>query len=187
MDKRVLKTRQRITDAFIELIKTKEINKITVSELAKKADIERKTFYLHYNCIEDVYLDIETSITKELEDEANKYFDNPNYKIKNVFYTLNSVINNHIDFFKTVSNNDSYSFLLSSFEKALSRTIYRIATEICHVTSKNTKYYTDYYASGIVKLYTSWIKGEYDLTLDELTIILTRVSFLSVDELIKRK
>ena len=187
MDKRIIKTKQRICDSFIELIKEKELSKITVSEIAKKANIERKTFYLHYNCIEDVYLDIESSITKELENEANNYFDNPNYQIKNVYYTLNSVINNHIDFIKAISFNDSYSFLLRSFEKALARIIYKIATEICHVTSKNTKYYTDFYASGIVRLYKGWITNEYDLSLDELTIILTRASFLSVDELINKK
>jgi len=187
MDKRILKTKQRISDAFLKLIKEKPYSKITISEIAKIAEIERKTFYLHYNCIEDVYTDIESQIISELEAEVNKYINKPNYQIRNIYYNLNSVINNNIDFFKAVAINDSYSFLLHSFEKGLSKIIYKIASEICHVKSKNMVYYTDFYASGIVKLYADWLKGENDLSLDELTIILTRASFLSVDELINNK
>lgn len=187
MDKRIVKTKQRICDAFLSLIKEKPYSKITISEIAKIANIERKTFYLHYNCIEDVYLDIESSIINELEGEANKYINSPNYQIRNIYYNLNTVINNNMDFFKSVAINDSYSFLLHSFEKALSKIIGKVGREVCHVTSKNLTYYTDFYAAGIVKLYTSWIKGETDLTMDELTIILTRASFLSVDELISNK
>ena len=187
MDKRIEKTKQRICDAFLNLIKEKAYSKITVSEIAKIANIERKTFYLHYNCIEDVYLDIESSIINELENEANKYISRPNYQIRNIYYNLNTVINNNMDFFKSVAINDSYSFLLHSFEKALSNIIKKVACDVCHVTSKNVIYYTDFYAAGIVKLYTSWLKGETNLSMDQLTIILTRASFLSVDELISDK
>ena len=187
MDKRIIKTKERICDALLQLMKEKKSSKITVSEIAKISNIERKTFYLHYNCIEDVYADIETSITEQLENEINKYIENPNYQIKNIYYNLNTVINNNMTFFKSVSVNDSYSYLLHSFEKALSKIIIRIAKEICHVDSNNLQYYTDFYAAGIVKLYLEWLRGETNLTLVELTIILTRASFMSVEELINSK
>lgn len=185
MDKRVLKTKKNINDALLLLIEKKASNKITVSEIAEIAQIERKTFYLHYSCIEDVYNDIEKHISDELEAEANKYISEPNYQFKNIYYNLNTVINNNIQFFKSIAKNDSYSFLLHSFENVLSNIIYKIGREIIHVKSRNLIHYANFYAAGIVKLYTNWLKDETKLSMDELTGILTRASFLSIDSLLE--
>ena len=54
MDKRISKTRDAIIDAYLELIFEKKEQKITISELAQRANIARKTFYLHYESLEDI-------------------------------------------------------------------------------------------------------------------------------------
>ncbi len=48
------KTKQAMRHAFVELLKKKPYNAITISELTREADIDRRTFYLHYECIEDL-------------------------------------------------------------------------------------------------------------------------------------
>ena len=60
-DVRVQKTKKSIQEALFALLSEKPINKITIKELADKANINRKTFYAHYTGIED--------IVNELEDE----------------------------------------------------------------------------------------------------------------------
>lgn len=57
-DRRTRYTRQTIKDIFLEELKTHPYNKITVTELCKKAEINRGTFYLHYYDIDDVLNDI---------------------------------------------------------------------------------------------------------------------------------
>lgn len=47
-DLRVIRTRQMIKDAFVELMETVGFSNITVESLTKKANISRNTFYLHY-------------------------------------------------------------------------------------------------------------------------------------------
>ena len=54
-DLRVTKTRRLIKAAFLELVQTKPVQKITVTELAKQAEISKGTFYLHYLDIYDLY------------------------------------------------------------------------------------------------------------------------------------
>ena len=54
-DLRVLKTRRAIQSAFLELIEEKPVNKITVTELAARAEISKGTFYLHYLDIFHLY------------------------------------------------------------------------------------------------------------------------------------
>ena len=101
MDLRIQKTRAAIKSAFLELRRKKPIEKITVTELAKLAEINKATFYLHYS---DIY-----SLADEMEDEGiddilseiqglNKFFDDPRKytaemrrALLNSLSTLNSV------------------------------------------------------------------------------------------------
>ena len=54
-DLRGTKTRRLIKAAFLELVQTKPGQKITVTELAKRAEISKGTFYLHYLDIYNLY------------------------------------------------------------------------------------------------------------------------------------
>lgn len=66
-DRRVRRTQKAIEQAFAELMATKDINSITVSELAEKADIHRATFYSHYSDIPSLYETIQKSVVAGLE------------------------------------------------------------------------------------------------------------------------
>jgi AcrR family transcriptional regulator len=68
-DRRVRKTQDRIRGALINLLLEKDLNDITVSELAGMADINRGTFYLHYRDTQEVFSQIED----ELVDEFSQY------------------------------------------------------------------------------------------------------------------
>lgn len=54
-DLRIVKTLKAIRTAFKEMVLTMEPGEITVKKLTERAGINRKTFYLHYDCMEDVY------------------------------------------------------------------------------------------------------------------------------------
>ena len=54
-DLRVIKTKENIENAFLELLRVKPLNKITVLELTRSARIHKSTFYLHYMDIPDLY------------------------------------------------------------------------------------------------------------------------------------
>ncbi len=53
-DRRTLYTINAIKDAFIDLEKEMNYEKISVKKLCERADISRATFYLHYDGIDDV-------------------------------------------------------------------------------------------------------------------------------------
>lgn len=57
-DRRTLYTRQLIKDIFLDELKKKSFSKMSVSEVCKKAEINRGTFYLHYLDLNDVLDDI---------------------------------------------------------------------------------------------------------------------------------
>lgn len=58
MDLRVVKTRRGIKTAFLQIINKKELSKISVAELARLAEINKGTFYLHYSDIYGLYTEM---------------------------------------------------------------------------------------------------------------------------------
>ncbi len=62
------RTRALIEGAFLELMKEKPYTKISVREITEKADINRSTFYLHYQDVYDLLNKIETRITEDIKE-----------------------------------------------------------------------------------------------------------------------
>ena len=63
------KTEIALQNALIDLLKTKNIEKITVTEVTEKADMHRGTFYLHYKDVYDLFESVENDFftkTQEL-------------------------------------------------------------------------------------------------------------------------
>ncbi|WP_438448412.1 TetR/AcrR family transcriptional regulator [Gorillibacterium sp. sgz5001074] len=54
LDPRIIRTRQLIREAFVELLEEMDIDKISVNRIAERATINRVTFYLHYKDIPDM-------------------------------------------------------------------------------------------------------------------------------------
>lgn len=48
MDRRVLKTRKAIIEAFVGLLEEQDFEQITINEIADRANVNRGTIYLHY-------------------------------------------------------------------------------------------------------------------------------------------
>ena len=54
-DLRILKTQERLQNALLELLRSKELKAITVKEICDEAGISRNAFYQHYGYKEDLY------------------------------------------------------------------------------------------------------------------------------------
>ena len=186
MDKRVLKTKKAIIDSLIELILQYDFNKITVKMITDKANIGRKTFYLHYGCIDDVISDFKESLTQELEKSMDINFRNTKDDIHNIFNDLTELIEKNINFYRRIAKNDTYLFIRNIFEQMLEDTIYKIYNRLYNTSSTNVRYYSSFYAAGITRLYFDYLKDAINISLDEVKEIATRACFLSLDDIIKR-
>lgn len=65
-DRRSLRTKKMIRNALSELIEEKGFNDISITDIAARADINRGTFYLHYNDKYDLLKKIEDEIIQEI-------------------------------------------------------------------------------------------------------------------------
>ena len=86
-DLRVLKTRNAIKNTFKEMVLEMDASQIQIKELTERAMIHRKTFYLHYTCIEALYEDILSELSEEYYKAIDKIpADAPFTEVNRVFF-----------------------------------------------------------------------------------------------------
>lgn len=67
LDRRVEMTKRLLKKSLIELLKTENIQKISIRTLCQNADVNRSTFYKHYTSQYDLLKDIEEDLFAEIE------------------------------------------------------------------------------------------------------------------------
>lgn len=67
-DRRIKMTKKILKESFLEMLKTHDIYHISIRELCENADINRSTFYKHYNTQYDLLNDMENDILNQLEE-----------------------------------------------------------------------------------------------------------------------
>ena len=72
MDPRILRTRQLLKNAFVELLQEMDMEKISVNRLTKQATINRVTFYLHYRDIPDMLEKMADEMIEDISTVINK-------------------------------------------------------------------------------------------------------------------
>lgn len=65
-NRRILYTKNIIKESLIELLETKEIHQVTVTDICKKADINRGTFYSHYKDAFDLLQSMEDELFNQV-------------------------------------------------------------------------------------------------------------------------
>lgn len=65
-DARVRYTKMRIREAFCQCLKDKPLNRITVKELCELAEINRATFYTHYNDPFDLFEQLKEECLRDI-------------------------------------------------------------------------------------------------------------------------
>lgn len=75
-DRRVKYTKMVLKESFIKLLSKKDISKITIKEICEDADINRATFYAHYNDQFDLRRKIENELLENIGFHLSGYIKN---------------------------------------------------------------------------------------------------------------
>src|SRR5574344_572869 len=126
-DLRVVKTEKSIRAAFVELIVSKGYKNIKIKDICDKAEINRNTFYLHYNSKEDLVDSIVDELTEQFLEDAgikNRKFLYYNDKtMEAMFVALLNNLESNKKVLKAVANDQSLSGYLDKFMNAIKDTM----------------------------------------------------------------
>lgn len=159
-DLRVEKTRAVIKNALVDLMGEEELSKISISEISRRARINRKTFYRHYRNVNDVIVDMEN----EILDEFSAAFRTSVLDVGKIIRDLSRVVERRRDFFTRIMKQNPDIFSRGKIKTVLLRMI--MAALRNSGTVKDEKVLgaaSEYIVSGVLALFTSWLEEGGDL------------------------
>lgn len=169
-DRRVTRTKSALTKALFEMLGEKEFSKISITELAQRADVDRKTFYLHYQSpseiLEEFYAEqlckLESAIRRE--DVFGQTVDIPGF-----FRVLNSVINENMELYRLLAKGPTYSSFETKLQELMRREVAEQLTRRAeHIQPQEAHLYGVFFASAVLAVYREWLKGELQVEEDRL-------------------
>ena len=178
MDRRVARTKKNIYYAFFQLVQTKAIDEITVSELARTADIDRKTFYLHYQTVQDVFVEFKQMIHDRLMEilaeserrgrenqaklDAGEALERANdiapFDFVYFYDSLNVIMMDNMAFFEKLSRDTTFMFLKNDFKNVLKQSLLDYYKGWDGWSSDyQASLYSEFVAAGAISLWTDWL------------------------------
>ena len=121
-DLRIIKSRQAIENAFINLVEIKGFQNITIIEIAEKAMVNRNTIYLNYGSKEEILEAIvRTSVEKyfgNVSPEVLQSIGTNRRKIQSLYKKLFKVLDENIELYRIILTDQAASgYLLPRFKK----------------------------------------------------------------------
>ena len=181
-------TAKKMDEALLSLLKEKTFAYITVSEICKKAGVNRSTFYLHY----ENTVDLLHETVRFLLDDFVAYFDIDRQSIANKFkesepHELNFITDeylhpylsyikeNRLVFSTALLHADSFGFQ-EIFQK-LYENIFDPILDRFHYPVGDRKYVMMFYLNGITAIVTEWLKDGCEKSVEDVSRIIHECIF----------
>lgn len=185
--KSAVRSRKMIREAYMELLKEKDINKITVTDIITKADLNRSTFYAHYPDVRSVTEEIENEIIEKMLEVLShfrytNFFDNPTPLLLEISRFLES----NRDFYSILIKANGAEIFLQKLKDIFAK--HMMSDSDVPESLKNTKMVSlriCYFAGGIVNMYQEWFAGNLDCSLNDIALEVSKLLMLEANELKK--
>lgn len=184
-DRRIEKTKTAIREAFFSLMKEREMSKITVTEIARRANINRKTFYLHYDSTEAILDEFFSELIKKLMAllEKNDFFDR-SFDVASLFQSLNLLMEKDIDLYRHIANRPAYAFLWEQIKDILKSTVTETMADKLMASPAEFELYMEFYSAGTIATYLKWLRKEVDLSEEDLVKVISNATYYGFQKLL---
>lgn len=180
-----IRSRRMIREAYMELLKEKDLSKITVTDIITRADLNRATFYAHYPDVRGVTEEIENEIIEKMlevlkEFQFTNFFRNP----APLLLKVSRYLEEDTDFYRILVRANGSEMFMEKLKKVFAdhmledsdipesmRQSQMVELRVC------------YFAGGIVNLYQQWFRGDLHCTLNDIALEVSKLFHLEAEEL----
>ena len=169
-DRRIIKSKKAIKKAFMSILATKDINDITIKNIADLADVDRKTVYNYYNGTYEILNEIENEMVSTINDavESLDVEGNLDQQI-NIFKKITEVINDNFEFYSILMKLNYDSQLIKKLVSLFSEYAKRILNKFKLPNGVSGEYASTFIASGVLNTYYKWFNSDRSISLDDLS------------------
>lgn len=165
-----IRSKRLIISALADLLQEKSLDKITVTDVVNRAQINRGTFYAHFADIPDVInhliMGIFSTIKQAISEEPKQLSDIPHVLLQRI----QSFLEEDMEFCQKVMT----SAASIAMQEQLIQFVmdYMLQHESVYGFGDHRLYELTirFCAGGLGNLYRDWFSGKIDITLDQLTV-----------------
>lgn len=162
-----------MNEALISLLDKKDFKYITIKDICLKAGVNRSTFYLHYQTIDDLLNECSTYITNKFYNYLNTYISDKNItskidfaSIENLYFMTPEYLVPYLTFIKenkklysTMMNYSTTLKLDKSYNKMF-KEIFNPILERFNVDEYKREYILSFFLSGINSIVRIWLNND---------------------------
>ena len=148
-NKRKKESMERIEKVFIEMLQTKKLSEISVSDICKLAGLNRTTFYANYT---DIY-GLADAIRNKLENEVSDLYR------EEVTQGFNS--NDYLKLFQHIKDNQIFYKTYFKLGYDNNYKIFRYDTNLAreHFQNRFIEYHMEFFKAGITQIIKLWLNS----------------------------
>lgn len=173
VDRRIIRTRRALMDAFERLLAVKPMGAITVSALAQEAGVDRKTFYQHFGTFDGLLDAIAQQYVGQVladADAAMAKMDGltSSDEINAFFAAVNQHVLRDVVLERRYFENLSTEKLLSHLQGPLTQGIMERSNITRDLTPLQVQTSVTFLLGGMLAVYRSWLLSEQNTPLEEI-------------------
>lgn len=148
-NKRRKESMERIEKVFVELLQTKELDEIRVSDICKRAGLNRTTFYANYA---DIY-GLADAIRNKLENEVTDLYEDE------ITQRFNS--NDYLKLFRHIKDNQIFyqTYFKLGYDNEYKVIAYDVNLAREHFHNQFVEYHMEFFRAGITQIIKLWLKN----------------------------
>ena len=159
-------------EALIDLLDKKSLEKITVTEICKNADVNRSTFYAYYEDIGTLMLEIEDEVLEHVTIYADNFNDYSDKRMLEVFEEFFNYVRNNAKLFRVLMvQHDNSSFNRRMLDTIMEK--YKMSLE--YNDELPAKYTYVYSVSGVIGIMGEWIDSGFAISSKKLAKIVLQM------------
>lgn len=165
-----VRSRRLINQAFLELLKEKPFEKITVTDIVKQADINRSTFYAHYPDVRGlVEALMDNVVNQSVSLVANLTFEDIFSDPAPFLSGLSDIGTDNLELYRLLGGSD---FALKQVEKIKTILMEKAISTVDipeNIRQSNMfRIQISFFIGGILNTYQQWLQGNLDCSVEEI-------------------
>lgn len=194
LDRRIVRSRNAILSAFERLLMEKPLADITVSAIAREANVDRKTFYVHFGTVDGLLDAIAEDVVEMIVDSVELTLaslgGNPNERAlgaaETFFKTVNEALCNNLMLNRQLIENIPLDDFMARLREPLERKIAERDLLPHGLKDELFDYYLAFLLSGIIGIYRTWALSDGSVPIERISEVANNLTLNGLSSLESR-
>lgn len=194
LDRRIVRSRNAILSAFERLLMDRPLADITVSAIAREANVDRKTFYVHFGTVDGLLDAIAVNVVETIVDSVEKTLASMDGDTNEralgaaatFFKTINVALCNNLVLNRQLIENIPLDDFMTRLRVPLEHEITERDLLPHGLKDEMFDYYLAFLLSGIIGIYRTWALSDGSVSIERISEVANNLTLNGLSSLESR-